>query len=168
MPTPEFILDLRRRIGHDLLWMIGVTAVILDETESSILLCRRADNGAWTPITGIVDPGEDPAVTAAREAQEEAGVQIRIEGLALVKANPPQQFPNGDRAQFLDHTFRARHLSGQARVNDEESTEVRWFRLDELPEMNPRMQERIQAALEFSGRTRFVSPEGQDAPTPGA
>ena len=155
MPTPEFVLSIREKIGHDLLWMTGVTAVILDDRER-ILLCRRADNGAWTPITGIVDPGERPADTAVREAEEETGVRIAVEGLASVLSNPPLVFPNGDRAQFLDLTFRCRWVGGRARVNDEESTAVRWFPLDDLPSMSERMHRRIAAALGFSGRTDFA------------
>lgn len=154
MPTPDFILSLREKIGHDPLWMPGVTAVIFDE-RGRVLLCRRSDNGAWTPITGIVDPGEEPAVTAIREAEEEAGVVIEVEGLASVKANPPQTFTNGDRAQFLDLTFRCRYVFGTARVNDEESTEVAWADLDDLPEMSERMRYRIRSASEFTGRTEF-------------
>lgn len=154
MPTPEFVVQIREKIGHDLLWMPGVTAVILDENQR-ILLCRRSDNGAWTPITGIVDPGEEPAVTAIREAEEEAGVEIRVEYLASVKANPPQTFPNGDHAQFLDLTFRCRYVAGTARVNDEESTDVRWFSLQDLPEMSERMLYRIRSAVECSGPAEF-------------
>ena len=155
MPTPEFVLKLREKIGHDLLWMTGVTAVIFDE-QGRILLCRRSDNGAWTPITGIVDPGEEPAVTAAREAEEEAGVVVEVEGLATVKSESPRQFPNGDNVQFMDLTFRCRYLSGTARVNDEESTEVAWASPDQLPEMSSRMLRRIRDAAEFDGTTRFV------------
>ncbi|WP_129659598.1 NUDIX hydrolase [Rothia halotolerans] len=155
MPTPEFVLKLREKIGHDLLWMTGVTAVIFDE-QGRILLCRRSDNGAWTPITGIVDPGEEPAVTAAREAEEEAGVVVEVEGLAAVKSESPRRFPNGDNVQFMDLTFRCRYLSGTARVNDDESTEVVWASPGELPEMSPRMLRRIRDAAEFDGTTRFV------------
>ncbi|MCP3426788.1 NUDIX domain-containing protein [Rothia sp. AR01] len=155
MPTPEFVLRIREKIGHDLLWMTGVTAVIFDDA-GRILLCRRSDNGAWTPITGIVDPGEEPAVTAAREAEEEAGVVVEVEGLASVKSDPPQRFPNGDRVQFMDLTFRCRHVGGEARVNDDESTDVAWAHLEDLPEMNARMLRRIRDAVEFDGVTRFV------------
>ena len=31
------------------------------------LLARRADNGAWSPVTGIIDPGEHPGDAALRE-----------------------------------------------------------------------------------------------------
>ena len=37
-------------------------------------MVKRSDNGEWTPVTGIVDPGEEPAVGAVREALEETGV----------------------------------------------------------------------------------------------
>ena len=114
MPTPEYILSLREKIGHDLLWLPGATAVVLH--EGRILLGRRADNGNWAPITGLVDPGEEPAAAAVRECLEEAGVVCEVEGLAGVKAGGEVVFPNGDRCRFLDHTFRCRYVSGTARV----------------------------------------------------
>ena len=89
MATPDFVLELRRHVGHAPLWMPGTTVVILRPAagcapidwerpiapEAVDILCvRRSDNGAWTPVTGIVDPGEEPAIAAAREALEEADV----------------------------------------------------------------------------------------------
>ena len=61
MATPDFVLDLLAKIGHDLLWLSGVTAVVLRDTASAsreVLLVKRAVTGEWTPVTGIVDPGE--------------------------------------------------------------------------------------------------------------
>jgi len=31
MATPEFIVSLRQRIGHDMLWLPGVSIVVVDE-----------------------------------------------------------------------------------------------------------------------------------------
>lgn len=155
MPTPDFITRLRSKIGQDLLWLSGATAVI-QRDNGDILLVRRSDNGRWTPITGIVDPGENPAFTCLREAQEEANVTIEVVALAQLKADPPQEFSNGDRCQFLDHTFYCRYVSGEARVNDEESSEVRWVPLAELPNLcSPRMLDRIDAALHWQDGARF-------------
>jgi hypothetical protein len=64
MPTPQFILDLRARVGHDALWLPGVTAVVLDSNRR-VLLVRRADNDLWTLVTGCLDPGEQPALPNA-------------------------------------------------------------------------------------------------------
>ena len=77
VPTPDFILELRRFVGTRPLPLVGVTAVIIRGGE--VLLGRRSDNHALTPITGIVDPGEEPADAAVREAAEEAGVVIRAD-----------------------------------------------------------------------------------------
>ena len=144
MPTPPYIRKLREQIGSDYLWLSGATAVVYREQDSKVLLVRRSDNGAWTPITGIVDPGESPALTCLREAQ--------------VKADPPMQFGNGDRCQFLDHTFLCRWVSGEAKVNDEESSQVRWVDVSDPAEralLSERMLDRIDAALNYDGHCRF-------------
>lgn len=154
MAAPDFVLALREKIGHDLLWLPGVTAVILDD-HANILLVKRSDNGAWTPVTGMLEPGEEPAACAVREAEEETGVVIAVEGLAAVGSDSPMTFPNGDRCQFLDLTFRCRYRSGLARVADDESTDVRWFPVGSLPPMAAHLRERIDHALAFEGRARF-------------
>jgi hypothetical protein len=56
-------------------------------------------------------------------------------------------YPNGDRAQYLDHVLRARYLSGEAHVADDESSEVGWFAPDALPPMSAEHRERISRAL---------------------
>ena len=72
MATPDFVLELRKSIGHAPLWLIGVTAVVVRGDEA--LLVRRADNGNWSNVAGVVDPGEEPADAAAREVLEESGL----------------------------------------------------------------------------------------------
>ena len=166
MPTPEYILTLRGKIGHDYLWLSGATAVIRRDSDHRVLLVRRSDNGAWTPVTGIVDPGENPALTCLREAHEEAGGEIEVLALAQLKADPAMRFGNGDRCQFLDHTFLCRWVAGDARVNDDESTQVRWADMTDPTEramLSERMLDRIDAALGYDGHCRFgyesVSPK---------
>lgn len=145
MPIPDFVARLRERIGHDLLWLPGVTAVVLREDE--VLLVRRSDNGRWAPVTGIVDPGEHPAITAVREVAEETGVVCEVESLVWVNVTPVITHVNGDLAQYLDHTFRCRFVSGEAQVGDDESTEVAWCALDDLPPMDSVLVERITRAV---------------------
>lgn len=155
MPIPEFILDVRRMIGTHPLWLPGVTAVVRRGDE--LLLVRRADDGEWTPVTGIVDPAEEPAVAARREALEETGVEVRVDRLAGVMVVPEVVYPNGDRASYLDLTFHCTWLSGEAHVADDESSDVRWWPLDALPTMRPEFHERIASALSGEERARFRS-----------
>ncbi|MER2136827.1 MAG: NUDIX domain-containing protein, partial [Arthrobacter sp.] len=105
MPTPDFILSLREKVGHELLWLPGVAAVVFNP-EGEVLLCRRADNGRWTLITGILEPGEEPGPGLLREVEEETGVQARLEHLIHVGTTDPIMFPNQDRCQFLNLVFR--------------------------------------------------------------
>ena len=115
-----------------------------------------------------MDPGEEPAAAAVRECLEEAGVVCEVEGLAGVKAGGEVVFPNGDRCRFLDHTFRCRYVSGTARVNDDESTEIDWFDLDDLPPMREDLLRRIRCAMDFDGTTRFSTEPGPSQDPTGA
>lgn len=147
MATPDFVLDLREKIGHDLLWLPGVTAVVLRGDPPQVLLVKRADNGHWTPVTGIVDPGEQPAAAAAREVLEEAGVVAEPERLARIGTTGVITYANGDRSQYVDLTFRFRYRSGDPHPADGENTDAAWFDLDALPELPADMRERLDAAL---------------------
>ncbi len=149
VPVPEFITRLRERVGHELLWLPGATAVVLDRDEH-VLLVRRADNGLWALVSGIVEPGEEPAACLVREAREETGIVIEVQALAYLDVSPRITYPNGDRAQYLDTTFLCRHVEGRPRVADDESTEVAWFRLEVLPaDMTVTSRDRLAHALEY-------------------
>jgi 8-oxo-dGTP pyrophosphatase MutT (NUDIX family) len=154
MPIPEFVVQIRTMIGHHEMWLPGVTAVVAWGDE--ILLVRRADNGAWTPITGIIDPGEEPAQAIVREAREETGVFITVDRLASTSVYPGVVYDNGDRASYLDLTFACTYVSGEAHVADDESSDVRWFPAGALPEMEPAMGQRIADALSGEQAARFV------------
>lgn len=155
MPTPDFVLALRSKIGHDPLWLPGAAAVVYDDA-GRVLLGRRADTGQWTLITGIIDPGEHPGEAVAREVLEETGVKVRVEHLVSVDVVGPMTFPNGDVCSFLSLVFRCRYVSGEARVNDDESADVRWFGLDELPELNPLHRKHAENARYSTGVPDFV------------
>ena len=158
MPTPEYVLALREHIGHEPLVLIGVTAVVLKETAegTAVLLGRRSDNGALTPITGIVDPGEEPAIAARREAMEEADVEIEVERLAWVHQLPRKTHVNGDQVDYLDLTFRCRWVAGDPYPADGELTEVGWHRIDHLDDVaSDDLRERIRLAATGTGETAF-------------
>ncbi|RBM24056.1 NUDIX domain-containing protein [Streptomyces sp. PT12] len=154
MGTPDFIRELRVSIGHQPLFLPGVTAVVLDD-EGRVLLVRRADNGSWTLVSGIPEPGEQPAETAVRETWEETAVRCVPERLLLVQTLPPTRYPNGDVCQFMDVSLRCRAVGGSARVNDDESSEVGWFALDALPPLHQGALDRIKLATEDEGPAWF-------------
>ena len=68
------------------LWLIGVTGYVRRD-DGLVLLEQRTDNGKWTLVTGINEPGEEPADTVAREAKEETGVDVIVTDLVSVKSD---------------------------------------------------------------------------------
>lgn len=143
MPIPDFVTDLRARVGTDLLWLPGVSGVVVDD-DGRLLLGRRADSGLWAVVSGILEPGEQPAPAVVREVLEETGVHVEVVALTGVSVTERVRYPNGDQAQYLDVCFWCRPLSGEARVADDESLEVAWFAPDDLPAaMTTTSRERI-------------------------
>lgn len=171
MPVPPFILELRKHIGQAPLWLIGVSAVVLREGESGqeILLVRRADTDEWSPVTGIVEPGQEIAEAAVREVLEEASVHAEVERLVWVSTSEPVTHVNGDRAQYVDHTFRMSYVAGEAAVGDDESLDARWWPVGELPAMRPVFADRVRVALADEPECRLgpVAGESLSRAVPG-
>jgi len=97
LPTPDFIVDLRRQIGRAQLFLPGVTMVVLRDGDDGqqVLLCRRTPEGPWSLVTGILEPGEQPAVAGIREVLEETGVHAEVLRLTSVHTQDPVIYPNG-------------------------------------------------------------------------
>jgi 8-oxo-dGTP diphosphatase len=123
----------------------GVSAVVRNDA-GEVLLARRSDTGAWSIPAGVIDPGEQPATAVLREVFEETGVHAEIERLAGA-ATHPVTYPNGDRCEFFNVWFLCRAVGGEARVGDDESTEVGWFKPDALPPVAGWVALRIESAL---------------------
>lgn len=157
LPIPEYVLKLRAKIGHEMLYMPGVVAVICNEA-GEVLLQRRSDNGRWSLVSGILEPGEEPAMAIAREAQEEAGIKVIPERLVGIysHSDQPVRYPNGDEMMFLTLVFACRPVAGEPRVNDEESLEVRYFARDALPDMDLRHRYYLEQTLRNLPQTDFI------------
>ena len=120
-----------------------------------VLLQLRAEwthqGGTWGLPGGAVSDGESPAQGALRECEEETGVRPRVLAVVDVGAGERFTFPNGDACVFMDITFVGRADAVQAarvRVADDESTDVGWFRPEDLPSpLAASSRGRIEAAL---------------------
>ncbi|MGX1792075.1 NUDIX hydrolase [Microbacterium sp. NPDC055312] len=145
MATPEFVLALRERIGTAPLSLVGATAIVF--RDEKVLLGRRADNGAWQAISGIVEPGEEPADAAARECLEEAGVVVSVDRLALVQQMPRVTYANGDQVDYLDLVFRCTWVSGDPHPADGELTEVGFYDLAAMGEVDDAHLRKIALAM---------------------
>jgi 8-oxo-dGTP pyrophosphatase MutT (NUDIX family) len=154
MPAPDYVLKLRKKIGNNPLWVPGVRGVVIDGS-GRVLLAQRADNKQWALVSGMLEPGEQPARGLVREIFEETAVVAEPERVVSVGAVGPFTYPNGDVCEFLDVVFRCRYVSGTARVNDDESLAVGWFSVDELPQLMPGHLTSIHRALAPADAAHF-------------
>ncbi|WP_127499944.1 NUDIX hydrolase [Actinoplanes solisilvae] len=146
MPIPEFVVALRKKVGHDPLPLPGVIAVVLDD-RNRVLLVRRSDTDEWALTTGCLEPGEQPADGARREVREETGVEVTVERLLAVEALDLDVAPNGDQIYWLCVGLLCRYAGGAARVNDDESVDVRWFEAADVPALPPHQARCLEQAL---------------------
>lgn len=160
MPIPPFVTELRAKVGTDLLWLTGVSAVVLDDA-GHVLLGQRADTREWAIVSGILEPGEQPAVAITREIAEETGVTAVVDALAAVDLTERITYPNGDQTQYLDLLFLAHATGGEPHAADDESLAAGFFPLDALPQpLAASTVARLAAVDDFRGdptaAARFV------------
>ena len=148
MPTPEFIVKLRAKIGHDLLLVPAASAVVIN-AAGQILLQRRGDSGEWGLPGGFIEPGEEPAAAAVREVYEETGVRVRVERVSGVYGGADLfvDYPNGDRSAFIAICFVCLPIAGEPRPDGDETLEAAYFPPNALPELSAKYRERIEHAL---------------------
>lgn len=145
MAISSYLANLRTKVGHDMVLMPAAGVLPLDN-RGRLLLVRQSDTGKWATIGGAVDPDESPWEAAAREAHEEAGVQVRLLGVRAVLGGPEFRvtYPNGDKCAYVSIIFDGEVISGTPTPDDDEVTEVGWFSPEEL------------AVLEFSPANRAI------------
>ena len=157
MGASQYVLDLRERLGTQLLLLPSVCGLVFNDA-GEILLHRRSDTGRWAVIGGGMDPGEQPADAVVRKVFEETGVRAVAERITAVYTVPQQTYANGDQAQYVVTVFRCRWIAGTPHAADDETLEAKFFPLDQLPELRPDHRARIEHAA-AGGEPFFVPPD---------
>lgn len=133
---------------------IGASVAVMQ--DGKLLVTRRTDNGMWCIPGGGVDAGETWSEAAIREAKEETGLRVAIDGILCAYSDPDVvlAYPDGRHTQIFGVCFRAHPVSGEAGLSDE-VTEVRWVTADEaarLP-MIPTARRLAPLAFQSEGPT---------------
>lgn len=128
--------------------------IVLSDDLSEVLLNLHAKAGRWFAFGGHLEEHDDSLLDAAsREGREESGIdslQLRPEPVHL--SRHPVDFcdPRG-RVHHLDVRYAATLPAGTPPSISDESTQVRWFPINDLPTAEPDMLDLIAAATTALG-----------------
>jgi ADP-ribose pyrophosphatase YjhB (NUDIX family) len=117
---------------------LTVSAVVWREAGvRELLLMQRSDNGCWGLPGGYVEPGESVVEATVREVKEETGYQVEVGRLIGVYSDPARQvveYPDGRRVQAVNLCFEAIAGEKGEPTTPEETLDLGFFALEELPE----------------------------------
>lgn len=127
---------------------VAVGAIIRDG-DSRLVLVRRAIEpgyGLWVFPGGYVDRGEEITSAAIREAREEAGLDVRLDGLVNIYSYPGRP---------LIIVVYAASVVGGDLCTDEECLEARLFTPGDIPWGQLAFQRTHDALREYLGGRLF-------------
>ncbi len=131
----DYIGNLRKIIGHDLIMTVGC-GVLVENDKGQVLLQKRSDTGEWCVPGGALEPIETYKEAAARELFEEVGIHVTNLGLFGLYSGEDRviHYPNKDVVYSLSVIFTTKSYSGTISDEDSEVLEHRFFGRDEIPE----------------------------------
>lgn len=100
---------------------------IVSDGDGRLVLVRRAIDpgyGLWVFPGGYVDRGEEITAAAIREAREECGLDVRLDGLVNIYSYPGRP--------IVIVVYAATAIGGEL-CSDDECLEARRFHRDEIP-----------------------------------
>ena len=146
-----YIMELRKIVGHRTLIQCAASVIIIDE-EGRVLLGKRSDNHKWGYAGGSVEIDEKVEDCAKRELFEEMG--LIAEELEFFYINSGAEvhyiYPNGDEVSNIEIIYLCRRYRGTTKMQDDELTELRFFRPEEIdiemisPPIRPVMEKLIE------------------------
>ncbi|MCD6378942.1 NUDIX hydrolase [bacterium] len=120
------------------------TAGVLVIEDGRLLLVKRRFEpyrGFWVMPSGYIEYQESASETAVREAEEEAGVCVELDGIHAVESCFDD--PRGNTVMIL---YRGHIIDGSLKAGDD-AEEVAFFAINNLPEIAFDLQKRILSKL---------------------
>lgn len=135
----NYIMDLRKHVGHETLIGVGTTTLVFN-SKNELLLNLRSDTDTWGIPGGSMELFETIEETAIRELKEETGINANdLELLGVLSGKEYYfEYPNGDKMCCVIVLFLVKNYDGEIKVSDNESKELKFFSLNNLPALESR------------------------------
>jgi 8-oxo-dGTP pyrophosphatase MutT (NUDIX family) len=140
-----YIEELRAIVGHRPLILVGSLVIMKDEKGRILLQQRKHPYGFWGLPGGLMELGESTEETARREVWEETGLVLgNLKMIDVVSgADNFIKAPNGDEFYMVTVVYETSEISGELRIDQQESLDFCYFKTSELPEQIVKSHRRI-------------------------
>ncbi|KRL83443.1 NUDIX hydrolase [Ligilactobacillus apodemi] len=134
MSVPEYVKQIRTKIGHDLLMLAGA-CVILENDRGQILLQQRS-SGKWGLPGGLLEIGETLEETAIREVKEETGLVVTdLKQLHTFSGDFAHlKLANQDELYMVTTLYQVLAYHGKIIPDQDETLQLGFFSYDDLPD----------------------------------
>ena len=134
-----YIMNLREKVGHEPLIGVGSTTLVFNNKNELLLNLRSDTNTSGIP-GGSKELNETLEECAIRELKEETNINVSDLELITVLSGKEYYFkyPNDDDLDCVIALYKVSNYEGELNINDGESKELKFFSLDNLPELESR------------------------------
>ena len=131
-----YLRRLRSKIGHDLLLLPSVAAVISD-TEGRVLLQEKSSGEGWSLPAGAIEPGETPEQAICREVREETGLVVKPQEIIGVFGGDKFRYiyPGGDEVEYTVILYRCVPIGTSTDKLDPETKSLKFFAEWDMPRL---------------------------------
>lgn len=148
---PNYIKWIRSKVGHEKIILIFAGGCIFNEKEE-VLLQRRGDTNKWGFPGGAIELGETPEMAVIREAKEETGLDVEVGNLIGIYTDCDMKYASGDEAQSICIAYELKVKGGELFCDREETLELKYFSLDDLPELFCKQHAELAKDIQVKGK----------------
>ena len=134
-------MDVRKKVGYEPIINVGSTTLVFNQ-NNELLLNFRSDTNDWGIPGGGKELNETLEECAIRELKEETNLDINdLELVTVLSGNEYYyKYPNGDEVDCVITLYQVRNYNGELNINDGESTQLKFFSFDNLPQLESRAE----------------------------
>lgn len=147
MKSKDYIKWIRSKVGHEKIILVFAGGCVFD-AAGKVLLQRRGDSNKWGFPGGAIEIGETPEMAVVREFKEETGLDVEVSDLIGIYTDSNMEYPNGDKAHSICIVYAVEMIGGQLKCDNLETVELRYFGLDEMPELFCKQHEETKQDLQ--------------------